>query len=180
MAKNSKIRSLPFVVQPRLKPILEQVGTELSGIIEVERRGYLSVAEKAWVQTLEAEDGTQGRLHRLAIKVGSELNMDPREALDLISTSQMEDPRLEPFHEELMVVLSEMTTFQSRRRIISATCLLVSRVDPEWDVEDTMKLHEDIIEGLDNLYNEEDARSVAALEAATTDEDEEADAKGKD
>lgn len=175
MAKSNKVRKLPFVVQPRLKPVMEQIGSENSGIIEIERRGYLSVAEKAWLQSFESEDGTQGKLHRLAIKVGGELNMDPKEALDLISTSQLQDERLIPFHAELMAVLNEMAAFQSRRRLISATCLLVNRVDSAWDVDDTMELHGDIIDALDELYNEEDARSVAALEAALAAE---ADAKG--
>ena len=46
----AKKKGLPFVVQPRLAPVIEQVGNEESGIFEIERRGYLTVAEKAMVQ----------------------------------------------------------------------------------------------------------------------------------
>jgi len=173
MAKAQKARQLPFVVQPRLKPIKERLGTDVSGQIEIERRGYLTVAEKAWVQALEADDGTQGKLHRLAVKVGGELNMDPREALTLISESQMADPRLAPFHEELMAVLGEMQAFQERRRLVAATCLLVNRVDPAWQVEDTLALHDDLIEDLNALYVDEEAKSIAALEAAIAGDGEE-------
>jgi hypothetical protein len=31
---------LPFVVEPRLKPIIEEIGSEESGKIQIERRGY--------------------------------------------------------------------------------------------------------------------------------------------
>lgn len=165
MAKK-KERTLPFVVQPRLKPILELIGSEESGQIEVERRGYLSVAEKAWTQAIEAEDDTQGRLHRLAIKIAAELDMEPQEALGLVANSKMEDPRLANYHEELLETLDAMAQFSERRKLAGATCLLVNRVDPGWDIEDTFKLHIDIIDGLYQLYIEEESRSLEALEAA--------------
>jgi len=161
-----KERKLPFVVQPRLKPILELVGSEESGQVEIERRGFLSVAEKSWVQAVEADDDTQGRLHRLAIKIGAELGLEPKEALVLISDSELADPRLMEYHNELMETLQAMTQFGERRKIAGATCLLVNRVDPSWEVEDTFKLHIDIVDGLYGLYLEEEARSLDALEAA--------------
>ena len=165
MAKK-KQKTLPFVVQPRLKPVMELLGTENSGQIQIERRGYLSVAEKAWVQALEAEDDTQGRLHRLAIKIAAELDMDPAEALDLVVKSEMRDPRLDPYHDELMESMQAMQQFSERRKIAGCTCLLINRVDHSWELEDTLTLHTDIIEDLYVLYLEEEARSVEALEAA--------------
>lgn len=165
MAKK-KQRTLPFVVQPRLKPIIELIGTEESGQIEIERRGYLSVAEKGWTQALEAEDTTQGRLHRLAIKIAAELGMEPKEALDLVASSQLQDPRLAEYHEELMETMAAMQQFAERRKLVAATCLLVNRVDPSWEVDDTIALHIDLIDGLYMLYVEEEARSIEALESA--------------
>ena len=169
MAKK-KQRTLPFVVQPRLKPVVERIGTEESGQIEIERRGYLSVAEKSWTQALEAEDTTQGRLHRLAIKIAAELDMEPKEALDLVASSQLQDPRLMDYHEELMDTMAAMQQFGERRKLAAATCLLVNRVDPTWEVEDTLNLHIDLIDGLHLLYIDEEARSIEALEAALKDE----------
>ena len=165
-----KARSLPFVVQPRLKPVIELIGTEESGQIEVERRGYLSVAEKSWVQALEVDDDTQGRLHRLAIKMGAELGMEPRAALDLCASTELSDPRLKGYQEELIEAMSAMQRFNERRKIVGATCLLINRVEPSWEVEDTMKMHVDLIESLYQLYLEEEARSVEALEAAVLQE----------
>lgn len=165
-----KARSLPFVVQPRLKPIIELIGTENSGQIEIERRGYLSVAEKAWIQALEADDDTQGRLHRLAIKIGAELGMEPREALNLCASSELSDPRLAGYQEELIDTMGAMQRFNERRKFVAATCLLVNRLDPAWEVDDTLKLHIDLIDSLYALYLEEEARSVEALEAAVVQE----------
>jgi hypothetical protein len=48
MAKKKAVR-LPFVVAPRLEPIVETVGTDESGKIEIIRRGHLTVAEKAFI-----------------------------------------------------------------------------------------------------------------------------------
>lgn len=171
MAKARKTRTLPFVVKPRLQPVLTTVGSEESGKIEIERRGYLTVAEKSWVQTLESGDETQGRLHRLAVRLGAELNMEPRAALTLISESQLNDERLLPFQEEILEILADMSSFQERRKIITATCLLVNRVDPAWDVEDTMQLHVDLLQDLADLYVEEETKSLEALEAAIPEEE---------
>ena len=44
---------LPFVVEPRRKPIVERVGNEESGVIEIERRGYLTTGEKTFVQQVQ-------------------------------------------------------------------------------------------------------------------------------
>ena len=171
MAKK-KARSLPFVVQPRLKPIVEILGTEESGQIEIARKGYLSVAEKAWVQAMEADDDTQGRLHRLALKMGAELDMDPRAALDLIGSGNVGDPRLAAYQEELLKCLSSMQQFNERRKLAAATCLLINRVDSQWTIEDSLALHTDLLDALYLLYTDEDAKSVEALEAALATEDE--------
>lgn len=165
MAKK-KGRTLPFVVQPRLKAIVELIGSEESGQIEIERRGFLSVAEKSWVQAVESEDDTQGRLHRLAIKIAAELDMEPKEALDLVASSELRDPRLAEYHEELMETMLAMQQFSERRKVAAVTCILINRIDPAWEIDDTLKLHIDIIDGLYTLYLEEEARSVEALEAA--------------
>ena len=49
---------LPFVVAPKIKTRKVRLGTEDTGIIEIEKRGYLSVAEKSFVDTvLQQSDG---------------------------------------------------------------------------------------------------------------------------
>ena len=41
---------LPFVVAPKLKSKIETLGTEVSGKIEIERKGYLTVGEKGFME----------------------------------------------------------------------------------------------------------------------------------
>ena len=65
----AKKKGLPFVVQPRLQPIVEQVGTEESGIIEIERRGYLSVAEKAIAQQAVGGDDSVRKMYVLGGRI---------------------------------------------------------------------------------------------------------------
>lgn len=73
--------SLPFVVQPKRKPITERIGSEDSGVIEVIRKGYLTSGEKAFVQQVQQYDnGTSdivtlsrriARKHGLTMDIGS-------------------------------------------------------------------------------------------------------------
>ena len=64
-----KKKGLPFIVQPRLKPIIEIVGTEESGQIEIERKGYLTVSEKAIVQASMKSDDSLATTMRVAAKI---------------------------------------------------------------------------------------------------------------
>lgn len=167
-----KGRKLPFVVQPRYTPIVEQIGSEESGLIEIERRGYLSVSEKAFVQGSESGDNTTSLVHSLAIRIGGELNTDPVEILERISTGRMEGD-LAPYAEEVMGVIAQMTTFNEKHQIIVATCMMIHRIDPKWEIEDTFELHPDIIDGLNQLYTDEEKKSLDALAAAMDSEKEE-------
>lgn len=169
-----KNRTLPFVVKPRLAPIEEEIGSELSGTIKIERRGYLSVAEKAWVQVYEAGDDSQGALYRLAVEIGSDLSMEPGEVFKLISTQEgNQDPRITPYASRLLSAIQEVNASQERRKYVMATCLIHSRIDPKWELEDTMDLHPDILNGLADLFADEEVKSIQALEAAYEEKPEE-------
>ena len=63
---------LPFIVEPRLKPITEVLGTEASGQIEIERKGFLSASEKSFMQVQAQTDDTTQRMVALTRKVGLE------------------------------------------------------------------------------------------------------------
>lgn len=161
-----KVRSLPFVVQPRLAPVVEVIGNEFSGTIEIERRGYLTVSEKAWIQAFDQADDSQAKLFSVAAKIGSELSMDPREVFELIQKTGGQDARLANFSGELMDAIQSVNASQERKGFVMATCLIQSRIDPKWEVEDTMSLHPDIVEGLSGLFQEEEAKSIDSLLAA--------------
>jgi len=75
---------LPFVVQPRLKPIIETVGTEESGKIEIERRGFLSVAEKSMCQGMLQDSKGVNAVQAIARRIANGLAIDLVEALELV------------------------------------------------------------------------------------------------
>jgi len=168
-----KNRTLPFVVQPRLSPIIESIGSEFSGTIEIERRGYLCVAEKAWIQAFDSGDESQGILFRLAANIGNDLSMDPNEVFKMITSSGAQDPRLTPYAADLLSAIQAVNAAQERKKFVMATCLITNRIDPKWQVEDTMTLHPDILDGLAQLFVEEETKSLEAFQESEKEESEE-------
>lgn len=162
-----KSRTLPFVVQPRLAPITEIIGDEYTGQFEIERRGFLSVAEKAWMQSFDETNDAQASLFSLATRIGSELSMDPRSVFQLIVDSQGQDAKLAPYSMELMEAIRTVGANEERRKFVMASCLISLRVDPKWQIEDTMSLHPDLVDALAAFYIEEEAKTIDALVAAT-------------
>ena len=67
---------LPFVVEPRLKPVTELVGTEDSGKIEIERRGFLSAGEKAFFSNGSQDSNVSELMIGLVRKVSSKYKLD--------------------------------------------------------------------------------------------------------
>jgi hypothetical protein len=163
MARKSK--GLPFVVQPRLQPIVERIGTEDSGVIEIERRGYLSVAEKAIAQQATQGDESVRKMYALGGRIARETGKQQLKVMqDLMQQDRPE--YLSSFEDEILENMIEMMAYQERVDIVQATALIICRVDEKWTVEQSMDLHPDLIKLLSTLYNEEDSREVEALESA--------------
>ncbi len=163
MAKKNK--GLPFVVQPRLKPIVEQIGTEESGIIEIERRGYLTVAEKAIVQQATQGDDSVRAVYALGGRIARETSKQQLDVMqDLMQPQRPE--YMAPWEDEILENLISMMAYQERVNIVQATALIICRVEEAWTVDQSMDLHPDLVTGLAVLFSEEDARSVEALQAA--------------
>ena len=163
-----KKKGLPFVVQPRLEPVLVQIGTEESGIIEIERKGYLTVAEKSIVQggmrDSDSMSTAMGKIKALSI----ELNVPVGTIFEDLGKGDI--PEYLAGHEvELMEIMSLMQEHEDRLRVISATALLITRIDPEWEAADTMDLHPDLQEALYQLYSKEEQRSMEVIADATGD-----------
>ena len=170
-----KKKGLPFVVQPRLQPIVEQVGTEESGIIEIERRGYLSVAEKAITQQATQGDDSVRKMYALGGRIARDTGKQQLEVMqDLMQATRPE--YMSAWEDEILESMIEMMAYQERVDIVQATSLIICRVDEKWTIEQSMDLHPDLIKMLSKLYTEEDQRSVEALEAAVK---EDAGAEGK-
>lgn len=160
-----KKKGLPFVVQPRLEPVIERVGTEESGIIEISRLGYLTVAEKAIAQNATQGDDSVRNMYSLAGRISRATEVSQAQVMqDLVKQPQPE--YLAEFEEEITTCMMDMMAYQERVAIVQATSLIICRVDDSWTVDQSMELHPDLVRALATLYNEEDARQIDALEAA--------------
>lgn len=158
-----KKKGLPFVVQPRLEPVVELIGSPESGQIEIERRGYLTVAEKAFIQGTTGDDTSISDLHKLARKVSRETGANIQEIVDPLLQGDTSGV-LAPYEDEVINLLTALGQSNERQSMLIATCLLMFRVDMDWTLEQTAELHPDLVEALVGLYKDEDARSLKALE----------------
>ena len=156
--------ALPFVVAPRRKPIAELLGNEESGQFEIERKGYLPVAEKSFIQQASASDETVGRLNRLAGRIGRDKGVQPKEVIEQLSTGDFSSDLLAGYEAEIDDIVTVMATFEQRRKIVAASCLLYFRISSDWSIEDTLDLHPDLVEALYTLFTDEDSKSVEAFE----------------
>ena len=177
---------LPFVVEPKLKPITELVGTDISGKIEIERRGYLSVAEKSFMQVQAQSDETTQRMVALTRKVGTEFKMDMQEAYSKLtetmtgSTDGICGEISAKYKEEVEEILSYMSSMQERTLLMKALCMIMYRVDSSFDVNGITEVHPELIEALCELYDDEEERSTKRILEVMEIDEEEADANAID
>lgn len=166
---SKKKKGLPFVIQPRLSPIIETIGSEESGMIEIERKGYLTVAEKQFVQNAEEDDTSVAQVHLLANKISKSKSCDITDVLTAIGGAG-DSSLIEGYEEETRKVLTSMILHQERQQLIHAACLLMLRLESEITMDDVLGLHPDMLTGLALLYREEEAKSIEALEEANSSE----------
>jgi len=168
-------KTLPFVVQPRRTGRKIQVGTEESGIIEIEQRGYLTVSEKFYVNQISSNDKTLSLMVGLANKVSKESKRNNKESYDVISkylqgqaTAKDSEMMETKFSEELQEITGEITRVAATRELAQVTVLMRSRVDEDWTTEDTFELHPDLLSGIAELYQREEAKEYPEIEEPVT------------
>ena len=169
---------LPFVVQPRLQPKVEKLGSDEAGYIEIKRLGYLTAGEMAFSQANGAAEAGVGEILGLARKISTKYGVDLKAAYQLAvgalgedaSDSKAEYPVMEDFGEELGEVMSNLMRQEHVKKHIKALCLLIYRVDDQITGNDVSELHPDLVEALADLFDEEEARSTAKLIDAMGDE----------
>ena len=148
-------RKLPFVVQPRSLSVEKTIGNEESGQIKILAKGYVSVGEKAMVQQSTQDFTASMSLVRLLEEIAATANKTTQQVL-----TDLDKPKkpkyLEPWEQAIVATLSAVSTENVKREMIQATAILISRVDPEWTAEDTMKLHPALVSQLSDFYNDED------------------------
>lgn len=177
MARKNK--GLPFVVQPKLQPVKEIIGSEYSGQLEVERRGYLTVAEKTIVQNAMNQSPYMKEAFALARKIATAEGLNAAQVFEDLG----KDPQPEYLNNHLEVmteIMAQMVGHEEKLRLIAATTLIITRVNPDWAPEDTVGLHPDLQKGLYDLYKDEEKRSVEALEKAAEDAAKQGGGEGKD
>jgi hypothetical protein len=165
---------LPFVVEPKRKSIIESIGSEDSGLIQIERRGYLTAGEKSFVQQVQQFDNGTTEIITVSRRVAREYGLGMDRAYNLvlaiISASQGVNPedqeliaKIESdFAEQLTAVVKGLAAGQTREDLIYAVCLVKYRIDPTFETDEIAEVHPDIINGLAKLYREEEARSIEA------------------
>lgn len=165
--------ALPFVVQPRRQPIQERIGTDDSGIVEIERRGYLTSGEKAFVQQVQQLDEGTSDIVKLTRQIARKyaLGMDTAYTVLIGIISNNPDPKDEDlslqievdFAEELNGTLTSLAAGQTREELVFACCMIRYRIDPNFQISNIHDIHPDLIKGLAALYREEEARSLEAF-----------------
>ena len=169
---------LPFVVQPKIDKYMDVIGTETGGKIEIERRGYLSVSEKAIVQGAAGSDPAMSEIYTLSSVVARAKKKKPTQVLK--DMMQQERPAyLAEYDGEISQKLLALVAYQEKVAIIQATALLMNRIDPEWTVEKTLELHPELIEELSKFYSEEEAKSNKRIAESAAGDDENGVAEGK-
>lgn len=161
---------LPFVVQPRLKPIIERLGTEETGIIEIERRGYLTAGEKAFLQQTMSADDVSMKLMALVRKAARDLKVSVNDAHQAIINSMsgqaggsLENKVAVKYASEIEEITTLAMGTENRRLVAQASCMLMYRVDPDLEIADIMELHPDLLEALAALCLDEESKSTDRL-----------------
>lgn len=164
---------LPFVVQPRFPHVVEVLGNEESGRIEIVRKGYLSTGERALSEGADNNAQIGQLVYGLSRRAATKFNVSLDEGQEIVTrlmTADVKNKKEEAFLEEvgseLSSLLDLMTEGSKKKRIIYAYVLLRYRVNDQIEIEDVMELHPDLTDALADLFEDEEKKSVARLQEA--------------
>ena len=140
----------------------------MSGKIEIERRGFLTVAEKAIIQNAMGEDNQMVKVYAAVREIADKEGLTAQKVFEDLSES--EQPAYLANHQEhLSDIFAGMVAHDEKMRLLTSTTLIMTRVNPEWDPSSTADLHPDLQQALYDLYKDEERKSVEALEVAAED-----------
>ena len=164
--------NFPFVVQPRLKPVVEKFGSDEAGYIECKRQGYLTVGEKAGVKQIVQDYDATNEIITLSKKVAALLKIDLQEGYEVVSaaiTGDGSDNRsikiAEDFQAEIGRLTDKMAQAATFSELAKAFVLILYRVEgaSEITMENVAELHPDLLTALAGLYDDEEAKTVEKL-----------------
>lgn len=169
--------NLPFVIQPRLKPITERIGSDEAGYIDIERRGYLTAGEKTFVQQIQQQDNGTIKLIALSRKIASEGSISLEKAYDMVITIMSGKNKTKAaeaieakYAIEFQETLGELASAKARESLVHAACMLMHRISSEIQFSEIGELHPDLINGLAQLYADEDLKSIERLQQENPEE----------
>lgn len=163
---------LPFVVEPRLKPVLDRIGNEEIGIFEIERRGYLSVQEKNFVQQIEKADSGTSAVIKLSRKIAAHYGIGLERAYSIAiatvstndgATDELQSNVESEFADDIGEMITSLSQMQSKSEMVQALCILIHRVNPEIGPGDLSEIHPDLIIALSQFYTEEANKSTERM-----------------
>lgn len=177
---------LPFIVEPKSKPTKMKIGNEDVGIFEIERRGYLTVAEKSFVEGFTSSSGTIRDIVKISNQISIRMKISREDAYKLLMSvmsgnlnSKVEKEISSTFEQEIGELTSLMTEVQSKRMLAIATILLQSRVNAEWTLDDTLQLDPLVLDQLSDLYDLEESKVKPPVETKDQSDEEIAELLGK-
>ena len=142
-----------------------RIGDDESGVFEIEKRGYLTVAEKTFVDNFTQNPELMRNLVRVCGVIASRYKKPKEECFKAIQTvlSGGAETKLEKdieanYQDEIGDLTAQMADIQTRRTIAAATVLIQCRIDADWALEDTLGLEQQVIEQLCELYDSEEAK----------------------
>ena len=170
---------LPFVVQPKRESVLERVGNERCGVLEIERKGYLTTGEMAFVQQQTAKDGSTEMILSLVRKVAAKFKIDAQKAYEAVTavitnngpSTAVSRKVGEAYGDEVTAITQALITQDHQKRLVCAYALIVYRVAEDFSIEEFMELDPELIDAVYELYEKEESRLAEDI-TNTTEEDE--------
>jgi len=159
---------LPFVVAPKVNSRIETLGSDISGKIEVERKGFLTVGEKAFMANVNNQDNVLQSVMKLSRSVASHYKLGQQDAYQQVVLAVTEPekcscPVYDEFTDEIAELASLMMATEQKKQLMMAFCMLLYRVNNDITMDDIVDLHEDLIEALTQLFMDEEAKSLDRL-----------------
>ncbi len=159
---------LPFVVAPKVNSRIETLGTDISGKIEIERKGFLTVGEKGFMASVQAQDAVLSAIMKLSRSVSMKFKVGQQEAYQEV-VNAVTDPQstkypvFDEFSQEIAELTNLMMAQEQRKVLMMAYCMLLYRVDQELSMDDVIDLHQDLVDALAELYLDEESKSIERL-----------------
>lgn len=171
----------PFVVGPKNRVVVERIGSEEAGYIEIERLGYLTVGEQATVQQAVASDSSSQRLLSLVRRCASSYKLDMEEAYKSVmgamgagQTTKTAERILKDHGDEIEEITTALTAAQGHQQMVKAFVMLSFRVSDKLEFNELVHLHPDLLAALVELYEAEEKKSLERLSFSLSENGEEA------